>query len=78
MASARNSVCAGRPRRLLVMKIVCTIDYWDGTPGKVREVYPEELTSVALYFGDPNVASITMTRLPDLTKKRFRKEKSNA
>jgi hypothetical protein len=50
------------------LKLVATIDFWDDTPGKVLDMYPEQLTNVAMYFSHQNVASITFTRPPDFVK----------
>lgn len=48
------------------MKLIATIDFYDDTPSKVLDVYPEQLTNVAMYFGHKNVACITFTRPVDL------------
>jgi len=50
------------------MKLLATIDYWDDKPGKVIAVYPESLTNLSMYFSSGDVASITITRPPDLVK----------
>lgn len=52
------------------MKLIVTIDYWDGTPGKSREVWPDEIHGgqIAMQFSNAAVASITFTRIPDLLK----------
>ena len=52
------------------MKLLVTIDYWDGSPGKTREVYPEEIqgSQIAMQLNSADVASITLTRIPNLLK----------
>lgn len=52
------------------MKLIATIDYWDGTPGKVRVLHSEDFVGngLALMFTHPNVATITITRPPNLAK----------
>jgi len=47
---------------------MATIDYWDGRPGKIADILPERITSFAMFFTDKNVASVTITRPPDLVR----------
>lgn len=52
------------------MKLIATIDYWDGTPGLSRELHAEDIhgRSISMLFTSPHVASITITRPPNLAK----------
>lgn len=52
------------------MKIIATIDYWDGSPGEVKELYPEDIVSgrLGMLFTSARVASITLTKPPNLVK----------
>ena len=50
------------------MRLMATIDYWDGRPGKIADILPERITSFAMFFTDKNVASVTITRPPDLVR----------
>lgn len=50
------------------MKALVTIDYWDQTPGKQKEIHLENLhgNQIALALASKNVACITITRPIDL------------
>ena len=50
------------------MKLIATIDYWDDTPGRVVDIHPESVKSFAMLFTNRNVASVTLTRPPDLVR----------
>ncbi|AWY09223.1 hypothetical protein vBRpoSV10_101 [Ruegeria phage vB_RpoS-V10] len=52
------------------MRLLATIDYWDGSAGKTVECEAEQVTGSAIIrsLWTPNVASITFTRVTPLTK----------
>lgn len=52
------------------MKLMATLDYWDGTPGVTRECFLEDVHSSAIIRSlmGPGVASITFTRPPEFAK----------
>jgi hypothetical protein len=58
------------------MKLLATLDYWDGSPGKTKECFGEDITGSAIIRSlmGPGVASITFTRPPDLLKLSHKEE----
>lgn len=52
------------------MKLLVTIDYWDGTTGKTHNLDAEDIQGgkISMQFINPAVASITITRAPNLLK----------
>lgn len=52
------------------MKLIATIDFWDGSLGLSKEVHLEDVTGSAIIRSlmQPGAASITFTRPPALTK----------
>jgi hypothetical protein len=52
------------------MKLLATLDFWDGRPGKTKECDLEDVTGSAVIGSlmSKGVASVTFTRPPDLLK----------